>query len=467
MWTRVLAKVLLVAAPFMASAAGAGGIQAPAAPGDAKALIARGDAYLVGPVERRDCRKAIECYRQAAAKDSDALMRLGGLYVRGSDSMKPDSAAALESFEQAAAAGVVEAPGMLAKMYSDGFGTAANQEKAFQWFLRAADKGDDDARLEVALRSCMGNGTRPDPALCLKYSRLLNESTHDEKLKTLSALLAAHSLALQGKPDEAFKALGKTGVVLLLGILYVVAVAGMGAFTAVYLLVGWRKRRKYMEGDLVSPGVVDALAGFFVFIALSALLGFFMVFDARLELLLAGLGGVASVLFWGAVFRARGQRTRQVVSVSPLTINKTWRHLLLALCLIFVFGMLYQLVVEAFGVSLDNQFIVALLPKPGASAAAVIGALLCGGLLIPYCEEFVFRGIVYRGLAAKTPCWVAAVVSSSLFALLHMQLKFMLPIFVVGMVMCWAYRKFGSLLAPVAIHSLNNIIALSLIMAGL
>ena len=454
MWAWVLATVLLGAAPV--------------APGgsDAKALLAQGDAYLCGKGTPHDSRKALECYRQAAETDPDGLMRLGCFYSHGDESMKPDSAAALRCYEKAAAAGKVEAMSRLGEMCSRGLGTAANQEQAFQWFLRAADKGDDYARMEVAVRSLMGNGAKIDRERCLKYSRQLNASTHDKNLKLLSSLLIAECLALQGNPGEAFKALGKTGVVLVMGALYAVAVAGMGVFTAVYLFVGWRKRRKYAAGEAVSPGVVDALAGFFVFVAMSALFGVLIVVDARLVLLLAGLGGLASVLFWVVVFRARGQRTRQVVPTTPLALDKSWKYLLSALCAIFVFDMLYQLVLEFFGVSLDNQFLAAFLPKPGASAVAFAGALLCGGLLTPFCEEFIFRGILYRGLAAKIPDWGAAVVSSLLFSVLHMELKFMLPIFVMGLLMCWAYRKSGSLLAPVAIHSLNNIIALSLVMAG-
>ena len=465
MWAWVLGTVLVGVAPFMAAAV-TGNVQAPTAPGDAKALLTQGDAYLYGEGVPRDGRKALECYRQAAETDADGLTCLGHLYFHGDEGVRPNYTEALKWYEKAAAAGKVEAVHRLGKMYSRGLGTVANQEKAFQWFLQAADMGDDYARMEIAFRCFVGNGTPIDRERCLKYARELNASTHDEKLKLLSSLLMAECLALQGDSVGAFKALGKTGSVLVLGAFYVVAAAGMSVFAAIYLFVAWRKRRKYAAGEAVSPGVVDALAGFFVFAVMSSLFGVLVVLDARLMLLLAVLGGLASILFWGVVFRARGQRTRQVVPMTPLALNKSWKYLLSALCVIFVFDMLYQLVLGAFGVSLDNQLLATFLPKPGASAAAFVGALLCGGVLAPFCEEFIFRGIVYRGLATRIPDWGAAMGSSLLFSVLHMELKFMLPIFVMGLLMCWAYRKSGSLLAPVAIHALNNLIALSLIMAG-
>lgn len=91
------------------------------------------------------------------------------------------------------------------------------------------------------------------------------------------------------------------------------------------------------------------------------------------------------------------------------------------------------------------------------------------GLLVvvvgPFFEELIFRGWLYAGLAVRLGDGWAAVISAALFALIHGDLPALLPLFVLGLIFAWIYRKSGSLWACVLLHSMWNATTFSLLIS--
>lgn len=85
--------------------------------------------------------------------------------------------------------------------------------------------------------------------------------------------------------------------------------------------------------------------------------------------------------------------------------------------------------------------------------------LLTVCLLGPLSEELLFRGGVQTDLQlrhADQGRWVPIAVSAALFALVHLNPAQMPAAFVLGLLLGYAYWQTGSLVAPVAIHVINN-----------
>lgn len=85
--------------------------------------------------------------------------------------------------------------------------------------------------------------------------------------------------------------------------------------------------------------------------------------------------------------------------------------------------------------------------------------ILCLGILIPICEELVFRGLMFRRLRQLGKFMPAMLYSSLVFAFMHMNLVQMLYAFFLGALFCYMYEKFGSVKAPIAAHMTANIIS--------
>lgn len=88
--------------------------------------------------------------------------------------------------------------------------------------------------------------------------------------------------------------------------------------------------------------------------------------------------------------------------------------------------------------------------------------ILCLGILIPICEELVFRGLMFRRLRQGNSFLAAALYSSVVFGFLHANMVQMLYGFTLGLTFCYLYEKYGSVKAPVFAHISSNVVSVLL-----
>ena len=114
---------------------------------------------------------------------------------------------------------------------------------------------------------------------------------------------------------------------------------------------------------------------------------------------------------------------------------------------------LLQMLAGSVGFELGTLDIDLSLNQPAALVIYCISICVAA----PFCEEFMFRGVI---LSAFKPYGkgFAAIISSLLFALLHGNLEQAIPAFFIGMVLCYATLSSGSLWPAITIHCINNII---------
>jgi len=85
--------------------------------------------------------------------------------------------------------------------------------------------------------------------------------------------------------------------------------------------------------------------------------------------------------------------------------------------------------------------------------------LLSGVIIAPIAEEIVFRGYLYKAFRDRFKPWYAIVMSAALFSAIHLEPLAAVPLFVIGVVLAYVYEKTDNLMAPIALHMLNNAVA--------
>ncbi|MCR5170568.1 MAG: hypothetical protein K6C33_08950 [Desulfovibrio sp.] len=109
-----------------------------------------------------DLKRARHCLRQAADMgDAEAQFLLALKLVLG-EGMPRNPSRAAGYARKAAAQDFAPAQRLLGKMHADGLGVAASLKKAFFWFSKAAEAGDEDALVQKALLLSEGRGCRQD-----------------------------------------------------------------------------------------------------------------------------------------------------------------------------------------------------------------------------------------------------------------------------------------------------------------
>jgi len=86
--------------------------------------------------------------------------------------------------------------------------------------------------------------------------------------------------------------------------------------------------------------------------------------------------------------------------------------------------------------------------------------VVMGCTLIPFAEETLFRGILFRGLRTQWGVWAGAIISSAFFAGLHADLMAAVPIFIFSLGLCWSVQRTGSLIPAMLAHGLFNLFPL-------
>ncbi len=73
----------------------------------------------------------------------------------------------------------------------------------------------------------------------------------------------------------------------------------------------------------------------------------------------------------------------------------------------------------------------------------------------PLFEEYLFRGLVYKGMRRSMKPALAMVASAAIFAIVHPPAGF-LPVFGLGIATAIAFERTGLLLAPILAHVVYN-----------
>ncbi len=97
------------------------------------------------------------------------------------------------------------------------------------------------------------------------------------------------------------------------------------------------------------------------------------------------------------------------------------------------------------------------------STAALVAVILMVTLLAPVAEELFFRGFLFTALRRWIGLLPGALITGVVFGGIHAggtDAEFLVPLMVLGAILCFLYWKTDSLLAPMALHAVNNSIAL-------
>lgn len=127
-----------------------------------------------------------------------------------------------------------------------------------------------------------------------------------------------------------------------------------------------------------------------------------------------------------------------------------------------VFAYLLTLVLSETGLRIpgyENQ--ESYIPLFGDDLRGYVVGFVLVGVIAPFAEEILFRGFIYRVFIKTWPIWLGSILSAALFALIHIQFQTFIPLFVLGLLLNYSYRKTDSIWTPIALHSLNNILAFS------
>lgn len=126
--------------------------------------------------------------------------------------------------------------------------------------------------------------------------------------------------------------------------------------------------------------------------------------------------------------------------------------------LIYVMIAIYSFGIERLGVKAPTDSEVLAMFGGGLKGMAIAFVLV--SIVAPFTEELFFRGLLFPALRRRRSLASAAVISGSIFAFFHMVPALFVPYVVIGAALAVVYEASGSIIPSMALHSLNNTVAL-------
>jgi membrane protease YdiL (CAAX protease family) len=94
--------------------------------------------------------------------------------------------------------------------------------------------------------------------------------------------------------------------------------------------------------------------------------------------------------------------------------------------------------------------------KEKQSGLYFVLSVIAACIAAPIAEELLFRGYMYKSVKAATNPVFAAVIIGALFAVAHVNLPALVPLWAFSILLCLAYEWSGSLWVPIGMHAFFN-----------
>ena len=85
-----------------------------------------------------------------------------------------------------------------------------------------------------------------------------------------------------------------------------------------------------------------------------------------------------------------------------------------------------------------------------------VAAFIALVVLAPVFEEIIFRGYLFGSLRRRHRFLTVSIITSLVFAAVHMQFNVGIDVFVMSLVMCYVRERLGSLWPAILIHAFKN-----------
>ena len=138
---------------------------------------------------------------------------------------------------------------------------------------------------------------------------------------------------------------------------------------------------------------------------------------------------------------------------------------LAALPVVYLVSAIWQTLLDACGYPVAHQNIVEVFlgfTTPLTQALFTIVA----AVLVPFNEEMIFRGGLFRGLLAAVPRRWAIGISALVFAAAHLDVTSFAPLTVLGVAFALAYERTGNIRTVIIAHALFNLNTLGALLLG-
>jgi membrane protease YdiL (CAAX protease family) len=163
-------------------------------------------------------------------------------------------------------------------------------------------------------------------------------------------------------------------------------------------------------------------------------------------------------LMWLYLRRHKRMESLGLNDFGSIALHKATGLAILLVLAAMAFNFVYATyVIPGIGMQEDMAKILAGIARTPLNMAAMFFAI---AVAAPIVEELLFRGLLQNALTKYVPIWGAILLSSFLFALVHLQPYAIPGLMSLSIAFGYLYHRTGSLRTNIILHMANNVFAL-------
>ena len=179
--------------------------------------------------------------------------------------------------------------------------------------------------------------------------------------------------------------------------------------------------------------------------------------DFSNAMILNSLAAIILIFTWfGIIYTSKSGEKKEPIKMSALFSTELKDYIFIGWLGISL-GMCLSVAVSIFGISAQDeafkQVNELIESQPFWLKIASVG------IIIPIQEELMYRGLIYKNIEQRYDHIKAAVISSTVFAVMHMNLSQGIYAFLMGFVLAFIYQKTKNIYACITFHCSANIFA--------
>lgn len=220
------------------------------------------------------------------------------------------------------------------------------------------------------------------------------------------------------------------------------------------------KKILYTVWDCIYPVVTYLLITSFAFL-MPALPGevdtLLPMIDFSNAMILNSLAAIILIFIWfGIIYISKSGEKKEPIGMAALFSTELkdyvfigWLGISLGICL--------SVAVSIFGISEQDEAFKQV--NELIESQPFWLKIVSVGIIIPIQEELMYRGLIYKNIEQRYNHIKAAVISSMVFAVMHMNLSQGIYAFLMGLVLAFIYQKTKNIYACITFHCSANIFA--------
>jgi len=212
--------------------------------------------------------------------------------------------------------------------------------------------------------------------------------------------------------------------------------------------------------DVITISILSLLS-----LSVFVLVAYLLKVELAMKSLIIDSGLFLSIVITFFIYKRKNNLSAKGVGLTVTSIKWIFISIFLGILVVIIGGGLSNLFGNLIGLqnSMSDSMNAVISDKVWLN---IVNMKILIALMVPFAEELLFRGVIFRYLRQNKSFFISAIISAAIFSLIHFDIATIPFTLLLGFTCAFVYERSKSLLPPIIVHiAVNNLAATMLLLS--